>query len=108
MNLKRGATFTRCKRVSQDVVLLQFGRNAVDFTRIRVGDLVWRSLDPALPRRLKRFTEATSPVYTRPVSFAVTAHTRGTIATHGADREGSQRQGHGDRPTRSSAAPSPG
>ena len=60
--------------MSQDVVLLQFGRNAVDFARIRVGDLVWRSLDPALPRRLKRLTEATSPVYTRPVSFAVTAH----------------------------------
>ena len=43
--------------------------------RRRVDDLVWRSFDPALPRRLKRLTEATSPVYTRPVSFTVTART---------------------------------
>jgi putative protease len=34
---------------------------------------VWRSFDPTLPRRLKRLTAATTPVYTRPVSFAVTA-----------------------------------
>jgi hypothetical protein len=45
----------------------------VDFARVRVGDLVWRSFDPTLPRRLKRLTAATTPVYTRPVSFAVTA-----------------------------------
>ena len=70
---EEGGSVYEVQAVSQDVVLLQFGRNAVDFARIRVGDLVWRSLDPALPRRLKRLTEATSPVYTRPVSFAVTA-----------------------------------
>ena len=71
---EEGGNVYEVQALSQDMVLLQFGRNTVDLARIRVGDLVWRSLDPALPRRLKRFTEATSPVYTRPVSFAVTAH----------------------------------
>ncbi len=59
------------------VVLLQFGRGAIDVSRIHVGDLVWRSFDPALLRQVKRFTEAARPVATRPVAFAVTAR-RGT------------------------------
>jgi len=70
---EEGGSVYEVQAVSRDVVLLQFGRNAIDFARIRVGDLVWRSFDPTLPRRLKRLTEATTPVYTRPVSFAVTA-----------------------------------
>lgn len=60
-----------------NVALLQFGRGAIDVSRMRVGDLVWRSFDPALLRQVKRFTEATSPVATRPVAFAITAR-RGT------------------------------
>jgi putative protease len=70
---EEGGSVYEVQPVSRDVVLLKFGRHAVDFARIRVGDLVWRSFDPALPRRLKRLTEATAPVYTRPVSFVVTA-----------------------------------
>jgi U32 family peptidase len=70
---EEGGSVYEVQAVSRDVVLLQFGHHAVDFTRIRAGDLVWRSFDPTLPRRLKRLTEATTPVYTRPVSFAVTA-----------------------------------
>jgi putative protease len=70
---EEGSSVYEVQGVSRDVVPLQFGRNAVDFARIRAGDLVWRSFDPALPRRLKRLTEATTPVSTRPVSFAVTA-----------------------------------
>jgi len=70
---EEGGSVYEVQAVSRNVVLLQFGRKAVDFARIRVGDLVWRSFDPTLPRRLKRLTEATAPVYTRPVSFAVTA-----------------------------------
>src|SRR5215475_5371643 len=70
---EEGGSVYEVQAVSRDVVLLQFGLWAVDFARIRVGDLVWRSFDPTLPRRLKRLTEATTPVYTRPMSFAVTA-----------------------------------
>jgi putative protease len=70
---EEGGSVYEVHTVSRDIVLLKFARRAVDFSRLRVGDLVWRSFDPTLPRRLKRLTEATTPVYTRPVTFTVTA-----------------------------------
>src|SRR5438445_6178690 len=54
---EEGGSVYEVQAVGRDVMLLKFGRNAVDFARIRVGDLVWRSFDPTLPRRLKRLTE---------------------------------------------------
>ena len=38
--------------------LLTFGTNAVNFRRVRVGDLIWKSKDPALEARLRGETEA--------------------------------------------------
>lgn len=70
---EEGGNVYEVQPVRPDVVLLQFGRQAINFSRLRRGDLVWRSFDPALARQVKRFTEATSPVATRPVSFTVTA-----------------------------------
>jgi U32 family peptidase len=70
---EEGGSVYEVQAVSPDVVLLKFGRKTVNYTRIRVGDLVWRSFDPTLSRHPKRLTAATAPVYTRPVSFAVTA-----------------------------------
>jgi putative protease len=55
------------------MVALQFGRGAINTARIRVGDLVWRSADPTLSRRVKPLTDATGPVYTRPLFWHVTA-----------------------------------
>lgn len=70
---EEGGNVYEVQTVTGDVVLLRFGHGAVQFTRIRPGDLVWRSFDPALPKRLKRFMAPTGPVYTRPVAFTVTA-----------------------------------
>jgi U32 family peptidase len=70
---EEGGSVYDVQPVSRGVVLLRFGRSEVNFTRIRAGDLLWRSFDPALRKRVKRFTETTSPVYTRPVTFVVTA-----------------------------------
>lgn len=55
-------------------VMLQFGRGDIDFERIRAGDPVWRSHDPQLIKRLKPVVENSAPVFTRPVSFRVTAN----------------------------------
>ncbi|MCW5963079.1 MAG: U32 family peptidase [Bryobacterales bacterium] len=41
---------------------LRFANNAVDFSRIRPGDLLWRSHDPELSKRYRAFTEASAPV----------------------------------------------
>ena len=56
----------------QDSVMLEFGNGEIDFLRIRKGDLVWRTHDPQLQKIYKPLTQATEPVYTRPISFTVT------------------------------------
>ena len=52
---------------------LEFGFDQIDFSRIRVGDWVWRTKDPQLSRRLKRLTQASRPVHTQPIHLSVRA-----------------------------------
>ncbi|MCU0228041.1 MAG: U32 family peptidase [Bryobacterales bacterium] len=46
---------------------LRFANNAVDFTRIRPGDLLWRTHDPELSKRFRVFTSAAAPVARQPL-----------------------------------------
>ena len=52
---------------------LRFGNGALDFRRIRPGDLVWRSNDPELERSARPFTAPSAPVAKLPVRVRVTA-----------------------------------
>lgn len=52
---------------------LRFGNNMVRFTRIRPGDLVWRTDDPELERATRPFTHATHPVARQKVQVRVHA-----------------------------------
>ncbi len=52
---------------------LKFGNGAIQFDRIRVGDLVWRTADPDLARVAKPFLEASSPVAKQMVRVHVKA-----------------------------------
>ena len=52
---------------------LAFGRGAVNPARIRPGDLLWRTADPALEKLLKPFTQASPPVRKQPVSVLAEA-----------------------------------
>ncbi len=52
---------------------LEFGFDQIDFSRIRVGDWVWRTKDPQLSRRLKRLTQPSRPVHTQPIHLSVRA-----------------------------------
>jgi putative protease len=52
---------------------LKFGNGAIQFDRIRVGDLVWRTADPDLARVAKPFLEASSPVARQGVRVHVKA-----------------------------------
>jgi putative protease len=54
--------------------LLRFANNALNFSRIRVGDWVWRSHDPELDKAAKPFTNAASPIHKQPVNVRVVAH----------------------------------
>jgi U32 family peptidase len=52
---------------------LRFAKGAVDPSRVRPGDWIWRTHDPALSARLKPLLDAADPLYTRPVSMTVYA-----------------------------------
>ena len=53
---------------------VQFGNGALDFSRIRPGDLVWRTHDPDLDKAARPFTEAAAPRHKQPLAVHVTAH----------------------------------
>jgi len=57
-----------------DKVELHFGNGAVNFSRIRPGDLLWRSHDPELDKVVRVYTEAAAPVHKQPLRVQVTAH----------------------------------
>ena len=57
----------------EDLVQLRFGTGEIDYSRIRAGDLVWRTNDPKLLVQLKPLAKAKTVGHTRPVSFEVTA-----------------------------------
>jgi U32 family peptidase len=54
-------------------VELRFANGAIQFDRIRPGDLIWRTHDPEIERAARPFTEATSPVAKQIVNATVTA-----------------------------------
>ncbi|MEQ8671818.1 MAG: U32 family peptidase [Aggregatilineales bacterium] len=53
---------------------LYFGNGAIDFTRIRPGDWVWRTHDVNVDKAGKPFTQANTPVYRQAVSVHVVAN----------------------------------
>jgi putative protease len=52
---------------------LRFGNGAIQQARIRPGDLVWRTHDPALDRVVKPLLEPSAPLAKQPVNVRVTA-----------------------------------
>lgn len=53
---------------------LRFANGAVDFARIRQGDLLWRNDDPELNRQLRLLAESPTPVARQPLHLQVTAN----------------------------------
>jgi putative protease len=52
---------------------LRFGNGAIDASRIRRGDLVWRTHDPDLDKAVRPFLEPAAPLHKQPVSVRVSA-----------------------------------
>jgi putative protease len=52
---------------------LRFGNGAIQPSRVRPGDLVWRTHDPALDRTVKPLLEPSAPLARQPVNVRVTA-----------------------------------
>ena len=80
------------------IVELEFGHHDIDFSRIRVGDLVWRTRDPQLVKSLKPLTRTEVPVFTREISFDVTAKTGDPISITAFNEAGRTAQYVGDTP----------
>jgi putative protease len=59
------------KEGSAKRVLLSFGRDDIDLTRIHLGDRVWKTSDPGLERRLRRSFEGERPSFLRALSLEV-------------------------------------
>lgn len=70
---EEGGSIYAVKRQSNAEVLLEFANYQIDFSRIRKGDLLWRTHDPQLAKLYKPITNASEPLYTRAVSFSVKA-----------------------------------
>ncbi|GAB4573356.1 MAG: U32 family peptidase [Anaerolineae bacterium] len=59
---------------------LTFGNNAIDFSRIRAGDWVWRTHDVTTDRAARPFTAASAPARRQPVNAHITAHAGAPLA----------------------------
>lgn len=53
---------------------LRFGKDNIDFSRIRIGDLLWRTHDPDLDKEVRPYLQATTPLHKQPVNIHVIAH----------------------------------
>jgi putative protease len=53
---------------------VRFGNGAINFGRIRPGDLLWRTDDPELDKAAKPYTQATTPVAKQPLRVHAVAH----------------------------------
>ncbi len=62
------------RSVGLDRVELEFATDKVDASDVAVGDWVWRTHDPRLSKKAKQWTQATTPVYRRPLDFIVEGH----------------------------------
>lgn len=53
---------------------LEFGYDALDLRRIRVGDLLWRTHDPELERQLRPLLQPAAPLRRQPLRVHAIAH----------------------------------
>ncbi len=59
--------------IASGLLELRFGRDSIRPERIRPGDLVWRTDDPVLARKLRVYTQPASPVRKQTLAVEVTA-----------------------------------
>jgi U32 family peptidase len=72
--LEEGGRLYEIQAQLNGTVELRFGNGAVNFSRIRAGDPVWRSHDPDLDRLVRPYIEPAAPVHKQPLAVAVSAH----------------------------------
>ena len=71
VNAIRKSQFCRQDAGSTLEVLLAFGRGDIDFSRVHIGDKLWKTSDPELDRRLRQSFEGNAPKFQRPIEIEV-------------------------------------
>jgi len=56
---------------NSEFVELGFGHGDIDFSRVHVGDKLWKTSDPELDRRLRQSYEGAAPKFQRPIDIEV-------------------------------------
>ncbi len=77
---EEGGHIYEVTRIDDTHVKLEFGKGEINFSRIRAGDLIWRTRDAQLVKQLKPLTQPSTPVHTKPISFEVIAKAGEPIA----------------------------
>ncbi len=78
--------------------VLRFGRGDIDFARVHVGDLVWKTNDPALDRRVRQTYETAQPRFRRALSFEVHGHAGAPLTLLARDDDGNVARADSDVP----------
>ncbi len=71
-----------------DELWLAFGHGAVDFSRIKAGDFVWKTDDPELNRELRKTFEGEAVRFQRPIRAEVHGHAGSPLTLILADADG--------------------
>ncbi len=72
----------------QGRAFLSFGQGDVDLKRIQVGDLLWKTSDPELEKRLRQSYAGEDPHFQRPISIEVHGQTGSPLTVILRDEQG--------------------
>ena len=74
-NEEGGRVYEVKSKVAESIVQNQpksrFGHGDIDFSRVHVGDKLWKTSDPELDRRLRQSFEGEAPKFQRPIEIEV-------------------------------------
>ena len=76
------------KGQSQNESVLAFGHGDIDFSRVHVGDKLWKTSDPELDRRLRQSFAGDQPRFQRAIAMEVHGHVGGPLTLIARDEVG--------------------
>jgi putative protease len=82
------AVHQRTPGIAAEEVALTFMPDAVDFSRVHVGDKVWKTSDPELDRRLRQTFAGEQPQFLRPIELEVHGHAGEPLTLIARDEQG--------------------
>ncbi len=84
---EEGGRIYTIDRHGQDAVLT-FGRGALNFRRIHLGDRIWKTSDPELDRQLRQTYAGDTPQFQRPIDLEIHGDIGQTLVVIARDRLG--------------------